>query len=68
MAVILVNGEKKAEIAFSPEQAEPSQKGGLIRIRGRLEGVSGKAELTIRFQSQQPGELAELYRIGQAVR
>ena len=24
-----------------------------------LNGVSGKAELTIRFQSQKPGELAE---------
>ena len=67
-AVILVNGEKKAEIAFAPTQEDQMQKGGLTRIRGMLNGVSGKAELTIRFQSQKPGELAELYRIRQAVR
>ena len=57
-AVLLVNGEKKAEIAFGPEQEKEE-------VEGTLCGLSGKAELSVLFQSEREGELAELYWVEQ---
>ena len=57
-AVLLVNGEKKAEIAFGPGQEKEE-------VEGTLCGLSGKAELSVLFQSEREGELAELYWVEQ---
>ena len=55
---LLVNGEKKAEIAFGPGQEKEE-------VEGTLCGLSGKAELSVLFQSEREGELAELYWVEQ---
>ena len=66
-AILSVNGEEKARIAFAPETGQKTEgaDANVLRARGLLEGLSGKAELTVSFLAQQEGELAELYWIEQ---
>ena len=69
-AVVFVGGEEKAEISFAPggaENAAVQEQGAeaLTLAEGVLTGLSGKAELEIRFVSDREGELAALYWIEQ---
>ena len=55
-AVVLVGGEEKTEIFFAPAGTE--NEAALTLAEGVLTGLSGKAELEIRFASEREGELA----------
>ncbi|HIW49490.1 MAG TPA: family 43 glycosylhydrolase [Candidatus Blautia intestinavium] len=72
--VVLADGEKKGEIFFAPGQTEAAAaadggengaQDGFLQTEGLLCGLSGKKELVLKFESEQEGKLAELYRIHQ---